>query len=298
MNIMFKKIVLLALAVATIITLVSVKAMADASDSRAVIGADLTEDQVEKVYGYFGVARGDVTELTVTNSEEREYLSWLISDEQLGTLSISCVYIKMADESAGIAVSTHNIDWCTPEMYEGALLTAGIYDADIVVAAPFDMSGTAGLMGIYKTYEDITGTSLSELAKNAGLKELFVTGNLSDFIGSDNATYLIEQLKLILDDTQDMTGEELREEIIRIADSQNIELTETNITQIIGLVRTLEGLNVGQLREKLMGLSETFNKVKNTADGIKSFFVAVGDFFRPVGEFLEDVGKWFAGLFG
>ena len=294
---MLKKIGFALLAAAILLIIFYLPAYAD-SDGRTVIGADLSEEQIEKVYGYFGVERGDVAELSVTNSEERQYLSWIISDEQLGTLAISCVYIKLLDEGAGIGVSTHNIDWCTPEMYQGTLLTAGIYDADIVVAAPFNVSGTAGLMGIYKAYEDITGTSLDELAKNAGLQELFVTGNLSDFIGSGNATYLIEQLKLILDETQDMTDGELREEILRLANLQNIELTETNITQILGLVRTLEGLNVEQLRNKLLGFSETFNKVKNSADGIKSFFVAVGDFLRPVGEFLENVGEWFSSLFG
>ena len=40
--------------------------------SRTVIGADLSQEQVETVYQSFGLRRGDVTELTMTNAEERQ----------------------------------------------------------------------------------------------------------------------------------------------------------------------------------------------------------------------------------
>ncbi len=294
---MFKKIGLIVLSLAMMITMFSVPAFADEDTSRAVIGADLTDEQIQKVYGYFGVSRGDVKELSVTNTEERKYLSWLVSDEQLGTKSISCAYIDLLDEGSGITVVTNNIDWCTSQMYQGALLTAGIYDAKIIVAAPFNVSGTAGLLGIYKAYEDITGTSLDDLAKEAGLQELFVTGSLSEFIGSESSTYIVAELKKILDETQYMSDDELKEKIKAIADAQNIELTDANIQQIIGLSRTLEGLDITELQAKLVSLGKTFEAVKNTTKGIKSFFESVGDFFAPVGVFFQKVGDWFSGLF-
>jgi uncharacterized protein YpuA (DUF1002 family) len=294
---MFKKIGLAIIAAVMSASLFAAVVSADPSNSRAVIGADLNDEQITKVYGYFGIERGSVTELSVANEEERKYLSWIIPEEQLGTYSISCVYIEILDEDSGITVSTHNIDWCTSEMYEGALLTAGIYDADIVVAAPFEVSGTAGLMGIYKAYEDITGTSLDELSKNAGLEELFVTGSLSEFIGSDNATHIIAELKLILDETQNMSDAELDAEIKSIAQAQNIELTDENITQIRSLARTLEGLDVDELQKRLVQLSQGFDQVKDTADGIKSFFESVGSFFDPVGNFFDKIAEWFSNLF-
>ena len=294
---MFKKIGFAIIAAIMSCALITAAVSADPSNSRAVIGADLTDEQITKVYDYFDVERGSVTELSVTNDEERKYLSWIIPEEQLGTYSISCVYIEMLDTDSGITVSTHNIDWCTSEMYEGALLTAGIYDADIVVAAPFEVSGTAGLMGIYKAYEDITGTSLDELSKNAGLEELFVTGSLSEFIGSDNATHIIAELKLILDETQNMSDVELDAEIKAIAKAQNIELTDANIAQIRSLARTLEGLDVDSLQKRLVQLSQGFDKVKDTADGIKSFFESVGSFFEPVGSLFDKVAQWLSDLF-
>ncbi len=52
-------------------------AFADNIQSRAVIGADLTPEQVTLVYQAFGVQQGSVIQLSVTNAEERQYLEGL-----------------------------------------------------------------------------------------------------------------------------------------------------------------------------------------------------------------------------
>lgn len=112
----------------------------DAGEARAVIGANLTEEQISAVYSNFGVKRGDVTELRVTNADERKYLEGYVEDSVIGTNSISCVYIEVLEEGEGLDVTTSNINWCTSQMYVSALATAGITDAKIIVAAPFEVS--------------------------------------------------------------------------------------------------------------------------------------------------------------
>jgi site-specific DNA-methyltransferase (adenine-specific) len=72
------------LAVCLLASLGAVSAI-DAGETRTVIGADLTDDQIKTVYKTFGIERGSVKELTVTNKDERQYLSGVISDEQIGT---------------------------------------------------------------------------------------------------------------------------------------------------------------------------------------------------------------------
>ena len=52
----------------------------DAGEARAVIGANLTDEQIADVYKNFGISRGDVTELRVTNADERKYLSGYVDD--------------------------------------------------------------------------------------------------------------------------------------------------------------------------------------------------------------------------
>lgn len=69
----FRRITTLLLAV-MLIAAMCVPAYADNGMTRAVIGADLNEDQVAAVYQAFGVERGSCIEMKVTNAEERQYL--------------------------------------------------------------------------------------------------------------------------------------------------------------------------------------------------------------------------------
>ena len=152
-----KRILCIILAVLMFASLAAAAYADGEGQARAVIGANLDENQIASVYQLFNVKRGDVKEMTVTNSEERQYLEGYVDESLIGTRSISCVYVELLAEGAGMDVTTSNITWCTPEMYISALATAGITDAKIVVAAPFEVSGTAALTGVYKAYEDLTG---------------------------------------------------------------------------------------------------------------------------------------------
>ena len=168
-----------------------VPAYAENIQSRAVIGADLTEDQITAVYNAFGIRRGDAIELRVTNGEERQWLQGYVDESLIGTRSISCVYVELLPEGSGMDVTTSNITWCTGEMYISALATAGITDARIIVAAPFEVSGTAALTGVYKAYEDMTGKKLDDLAKLVSTQELTITGELANEIGSMDSTSIV-----------------------------------------------------------------------------------------------------------
>ena len=127
---------------------------ADSGEVRVTIGANLDEAQVVQIYKDFGIERGSVTEITVTNADERAYLEGIAPERKIGSVALSCIYIKTLEEGKGLKISTNHINWCTSEMYMNALITAGITDAEVKVSAPFDVSGTAALTGIYKAYED------------------------------------------------------------------------------------------------------------------------------------------------
>ena len=80
----------------------AVPAYADVNQSRAVIGADLDESQIDDVYGMFGLSRGQAIELKMTNAEERTYLEGYVDDSLIGTRSISCVYVELLPEGSGM----------------------------------------------------------------------------------------------------------------------------------------------------------------------------------------------------
>ena len=264
------------------------------NQSRTVIGADLNREQVESVYQSFGLKRGDVIELTMTNAEERRYLEGFVDERVIGTRSISCVYVELLPEGSGMSVTTSNITWCTGDMYISALATAGITDARILVAAPFAVSGTAALSGVYKAYEDMTGVRLDDMAKLVSTQELTITGDLAQEIGSMDSTSIVGELKLMLDETKNMSDEEIRNVIIEIAGRYNVRLTDTQISQLISLCRSLEGLNPDQLRQRveevqgtLQKMSEAKTKVVVFAQEVKNFMESVSGFIDKISELLS-----------
>lgn len=258
-------------------------------DARVTMGADLTDKQRAAVYQTFGITEGSVIELKVTNAEERKYLEGLVPDGKIGSVALSCLYIRTMDEGYGLTIELNNINYCTVEMYKSALTTAGITDASVIVSAPFPVSGTGALTGAYKAYEDITGVSLSELAKSVGAEELVVTGELAEFIGSEDALELVKELKGMLDQTQGMSDDEVRKEIRSLADTYGVALTTEQLEKVLSLVRNLEGLDAGALQDRLTALAktaQTVNKAGETvtkvAESVKSFFASVGKFFTDL----------------
>lgn len=262
-----------------------------AGNTRAVVGIDLTEDQVNSVYANFGVNRGSVPEFRMTNAMERQYLDGYVDSSIIGTKSISCVLVTLKSDGSGMNVSTSNVNWCTPNMYISALATAGITDADIIVTAPVEVSGTAALVGIYWAYEDITGHKLSEAAKLVSTQELTVTGNLAEEIGSMDASDIVNDLKLMLNETENMTDDEMKKEIIDIAAQYNVSLTEKQIGQLISLCRSLEEVkdDDNALISRVQQVQSTLNKVKDAKTKVTGFVDTVTKAVESVTSFFTKI---------
>ena len=266
-----------------------VPAYAENIQSRAVIGADLTDDQIAAVYNAFGIKRGDAIELRVTNGEERQWLQGYVDESLIGTRSISCVYVELLPEGSGMDVTTSNITWCTGEMYISALATAGITDARIIVAAPFEVSGTAALSGVSKAYEDMTGKKLDDLAKLVSTQELTITGELAAEIGSMDSTAIVNELKMMLDVTQTMSDDEIRAEIREIASRYNVNLTNTQVEQLLTLCRSLEGLDAESLKARVQDVQNTLQKVSDAKTKVVGFVQGVKKVVESVSGFFDKI---------
>lgn len=258
--------------------------------ARVVMGADLDEEQRAQIYRDFSLAEGDIQELTITNQEERTYLEGIAPEDKIGNLALSCVYIRTLEENSGLTITLHNINWCSENMYRNVLVTAGITDASVMISAPYPVSGTAALSGIYKAYEDVTGEKLDESAKKAAANELFITGALAETIGSTDATLLVNELKGILDQTQNMTDDEVHKEIHSLAKSLGIQVTDSQIEQLVGLCRELEGLDTQQLQEHLESIAGTVDSAQKT----NAFFSALE---KNIQNFFTNIGTFFSNLF-
>ena len=275
---MFKKITLVVLTLVMVLAFVVSPAMAAAQEARVVIGADNNDEQIGAVYGFFGINRGDVTEMQVTNQEERKYLEGLVPDEKIGNVALSCVYIEPND-GGGLDLEINNINWVTEKMYKSALATAGITDAKVKIAAYKPVSGTGALAGIYKAYEDMTGTTLSEAAKDTAVEELIVTGELQDALG-DVSSDIINDLKGKLAETKNMSDDEIIQLIKDTAAKYEVTLTDDQIQQILQLVKKFNELNLDP---------DTFLNLFQAKQGVEGFFTSVGDFFKSIGDFFVNL---------
>ena len=286
-----KKLLVPLLLLAAVLVSIQIPAYAEVTQRRTVIGADLSSEQVDSVYRMFGVTRGSVIELGMTNAEERQALEGYVDSAIIGTRSISCVYVELLEEGSGMDVTTSNISWCTPEMYISALATAGVTDAKVIVAAPFEVSGTAALAGVYKAYEDMTGMKLDDLAKLVSTQELTITGELAEEIGSMDSTSIVNDLKLMLNETEHMTDEEIRKEIIAIAAEYNVKLTDTQIRQLIDLCRSLEGLDTNELTTRVEDVQSTLQKVSDAKTKVVGFVQTVKKVVTSIKSFFDTIGK-------
>ena len=289
-----KKLLSMILILCLMIPLYSASAL-EAGDARTVIGADNSADNIESVYSTFGIERGSVPELTITNADERSYLEGQVSDSALGTRAISCVYIEILEEGKGLEADVHNVTVCTREMYIGALTTAGISDAKIIVVSPIDgVSGTAALAGIFVAYEDMSGEKLDTTATNVAVEELTTTAELADDLGGEQAAELVNDLKSNLDEIQNMSDEELKNEITSIAEEHNITLTEEQIQKLIDLIRSLEKLDIDELTEKAKKLGDLFDNASESAGG---FFSTVANFFVRIKDYIVKAFDYIKSLF-
>ena len=262
-----------------------------------VIGADLTNAQTEEVYRIFGIARGSVQELSMTNAEERAWLRDYVEDSVIGTASISCVYIQLLPEGSGTDVSVSRVTWCTEEMYRQALSTAGIRDVRAVIAAPFDVSGTAALAGIYKAYETLTGQTLDEIAKQVGVQELTTTADLADQLGKVDASAIVGDLKALLKETGAMTDDELREQIRAVAKDYNVTLNDYQVDQLLSLCRKMEGLSETELVEKIREVQDTARRISQAGEKAEEVRQTVSAVAKTVKTVLTRAVEFFSGLF-
>ena len=141
----------LAFLIAGIMLLASpVSVLADREDAKlekpyVSLGADLNAQERATVLELLGVTEEDLknyTVATITNKDEHDYLDAYLDKSVIGSRALSSVLVEGKTDGNGIKVTTHNISYCTTGMYQNALVTAGIKDADIVVAGPFKISGT------------------------------------------------------------------------------------------------------------------------------------------------------------
>lgn len=247
----------------------AVPAMADSS--RVVtLGADLTQEQKNTMMRYFKADASQVQILTITNQDEREQLGDYIPLEQIGTRTLSCAYVKPT-QSGGIKVRTANLNYVTGNMIANALSTAGVTNCEAVAACPYEVSGTGALTGVIMAYESASGQALDSEKKDLATQEVVVTGNLSQQVGQDNATNIINQAKLQIIGENVQNADEIYHIVNNIAVENNVSLSEDEMNTIVSLLQQIaqQSYDLEQMKNTLENIQQNLDKSQEDgqADG-------------------------------
>jgi uncharacterized protein YpuA (DUF1002 family) len=214
------------------------------------LGANLSDAQRATVLSEMGLTEEDLASyqvIYITNDMEHQYLDATLGASVVGSKSLSSVLLIPQGSGSGLTVETHNINYCTISMYRNALLTAGVEDAKVIVAAPSSISGTAALIGAVKAYETYSGESVSDDALEAATDELVLTGELTDELedmDSDQIADLIAWLKQKIAEEGTDDPSELEELVRQGAEQMGITLTDEQISKIVDLLLKLSKLDI------------------------------------------------------
>ena len=236
------------------------------------LGADLTSQQRATVLSLLGITEQDLandTVITVTNAEEHEAFDSYLDRSITGTKALSCALLTEKGDGNGIKVTTKNITYCTTAMYQNALATAGVKNADVVVAGPVQLSGTAALLGVTKAYSKMTGNSLQAENVDAAAEELVVTSDLGKETGDTaKAAELIASVKA--------------------SDELGLNLTDEQKQRILELMKKLDTLN--------LDTSTLKEQAGQVYDALKQKGIDLGVSKETAMNIFEKIANWFLNL--
>lgn len=239
----------------------------DLSQTYVSLGADLRADERATVLSLLGLTEEDLnscTVLEVTNADEHEYLDEYVDSSLIGKRALSSVKVVSTSDGNGVNVETHNITYCTTTMYQNALVTAGIENADVTVAGPFNVSGTAGLIGAIKAYDTMTGSDTAAESVEAATKELVTTSDLgSELEDPESAAALVGAVKDMVVSEGLASDEEINKAVDEISEEMNVDLTDEQKAELLALMGDIKNLdlNADTLQEQAKDLYQKLDDI-------------------------------------
>ena len=246
------------------------------------LGADLTDAQKNTVLSLMGIDPANLGNYDVvytTNAEEHQYLDSYISSSQIGSKSWSSVVIVKRDKGNGLNISTRNINYCTVGMYKNALTTAGITDADIIVAGP----------------QEMTGETINADIIDASLNELVVTGQLEQSIAGlsdEEVEEFIAYIKSVIAQNDLKDEASINQAIDDACSKYNVTLSDSERQQIVDLLLKITSLGINL--DSLVDYAESLYHSFKDGGGDSSVLSSVGTFFSNV---FSSIADFFKGLF-
>lgn len=250
-----------------------------------VYGADLTETEKQSVRESLGVQEdSEVEEISVTGDDLVKY----IKDGDASARMFSSAKITRQDAGKGLVidiVTEENITQVTAEMYANAMLTAGIEDATVEIAAPKKVTGHSALVGIYKAYE-VSGEKLDTERTDVANEELSVATILANESGIDEAkvSELLTAIKQEIAEQNPVSKEEVEKIVEDQLTKLQVELSPEDRQLLIDLMDRIRQLDIDFTKwsEQLNDLSQTIEDKIGELGIDEGFWQSVKNFFNSI----------------
>lgn len=259
-----------------------------------VYGANLSETEKESVKKSLKVnEEPEVEEITVSGQDLAKY----IKDSNSSSRMYSSAKITRKNAGEGLVieiVTPSNITQVTSEMYANAMLTAGIEDATVQVAAPKAVTGHSALVGIYKAYEVTTGEKLDTDRTDVANDELSVATTLTQSAGVDDAKVaeLLTEIKKEIAESKPASKEEVEKIVQEQLNKLEINLSDKDRQLLVDLMDKISKLDIdfGKWSKQLDDISNTIKDKFGSLMEDKGFWESVKNFFANL---KDTIASWF-----
>ncbi|WP_343288328.1 DUF1002 domain-containing protein [Turicibacter bilis] len=273
-------------------------------------GSSLNQREEAALRDYFGVS-DEMEAIYVDNETAIKQLGLApdaLDDYKGGWYSSA--YVKLTDQG-GINVSSKNVSLVTNEMFANALITSGILNCEVIVSAPFMVTGESALAGILAGAEEIMGASLSEENKIVAKEEIDTTLEIADEIlnnpdneinsSSDSSTVasgIINDIKQqVIKDSPNST--QIEQIIVNVTNNYGVDLSEESTERIANLMEDVNKLDIDykDIKETMKNIGDSISESLKEA-GVKlkesGLLGKIGNWFVDL---VRGVGEWIKGLF-
>lgn len=257
-----------------------------------VYGGNLSSEEKSSVAESLAVEdEAEVEEIEVTGEDLVTYIK--DGDSRANMYSSAKITRKEAGEGLVIQIVTpDNITQVTTEMYANAMLTAGIEDATVEVAAPKPVTGHSALVGIYKAYE-VNGEELDPERTDVANDELAVATDLADSgVEDEKVSELLTEIKKQIAEKNPASREEVEKIVEEQLSKLQIELSPEDRQLLVDLMDRIRKLDIdfSQWSTQLEDLSKSIEDKIGTIVNDEGFWQSVKDFFKNL---ADTVRTWF-----
>jgi RNA polymerase sigma factor (sigma-70 family) len=213
-----------------------------------VYGADASDADRQELSVYFGAAQPTTTDtvsrLELADSLRAQGMPVSPTDEAISSARVVC-----PGGSSGLDIETQNISRIPAAAYAGALLTAGLNDAQVTMAAPSSrsVSGETALVGVIKAYPACSaGRPIDPHRLQLAYEQLQATTSLaSDTADMSAASAVVLQVLHAVITGQAQGAQDVAAALSAASSAHGVTLDGTARTTLVDLFEQLRGLDYG-----------------------------------------------------